>query len=324
MVRGATATLVIVLLVVFSGCLGGGGLATDPAPTPTESPSTTPTSSPTGETATGDVSVDVVEVVDGDTIKVVMPDGARETVRLLGVDTPEVYGENTPDEFEGVPDTDEGAACLRDAGHDASDFAKDRLSGETVELRFDEKAGERGYYGRLLAYVVVDGAEFNYELLTNGHARFYESSFEERERYERAERDARERGVGLWACATEGSAAGGSDASTDDGFAVTVVADAPGNDNDNLNEEYVTFRNDGDEVLDLSGWTVSDAAGATYTFAEGTELSPGGVLRLHTGSGTDSAEDVYWGRSGAVWNNGGDTITVRDASGGTVLSYTYD
>ncbi|WP_411963402.1 lamin tail domain-containing protein [Haloferax sp. YSMS24] len=322
MVRGATTTLVIVFLVVLAGCLGGGDVASDTTATPIETTTDGATSHAGGD-ATGDVRVDVVEVVDGDTIKVVMPDGARETVRLLGVDTPEVRGENTPDEFEGVPDTDAGRTCLREAGDDASDFAKDRLAGETVELRYDEKAGERGYYGRLLAYVVVDGEEFNYQLLTEGHARFYESSFEERERYERAERDARERGVGVWSCATEGGGSGTSDA-TVDGLSVSVVADAPGNDNDNLDEEYVTLRNDGEEPIDLSGWTISDAVGATYTFAEGTELAAGATMRLYTGSGTDSADERYWGRSSAVWNNGGDTVTVRDETGDVVLSYTYE
>ncbi|WP_424008750.1 lamin tail domain-containing protein [Haloferax denitrificans] len=327
MVRRATATLVVVALAVLAGCLGGAGAdaTTTVEPTTTAAASTTSQSgSPTTAAAAGDVSVEVVEVVDGDTIKVVMPDGARETVRLLGVDTPEVHAENTPDEFEGVPETEAGRACLRAAGENASAYAKSRLADRTVELRYDEKAGERGYYGRLLAYVVVDGAEFNYDLITEGHARLYESSFEERERYERAERDARERGVGLWSCATEGAAAGGADATTDDGLSVSVVADAPGNDNDNLNEEYVTLRNDGDATVDLSGWTVSDAAGATYTFAEGTDLAPGASLTLHTGSGTDTDEDVYWGRGGAVWNNGGDTVTIRDAAGDEVLAYTYE
>ncbi|EMA04564.1 endonuclease [Haloferax mediterranei ATCC 33500] len=285
---------------------------------------TTPQTQSLTPSASGDVTVDVVEVVDGDTIKVVMPNGSRETIRLLGVDTPEVYGENTPDEFEGIPETDAGKACLGAAGDDASAYAKSRLSDETVELRYDEKAGKRGYYGRILAYVVVDGSEFNYDLITDGHARFYDSSFEERERYERAEREAREGGVGLWSCATEGSTASGEDTATDDRLSVSVVADAPGNDNDNLNGEYVTLRNDGDESIDLSGWTISDAAGATYTFATGTKLASGATLTLHTGTGTDTETDVYWGRSGAVWNNGGDTVTVRSSTGTEVLTYTYE
>ncbi|SEK73166.1 lamin tail domain-containing protein [Haloferax larsenii] len=326
MVRRATATLVVVILAVLAGCLGGGIGQTDTTTSTATSATTTPApTTPTerADPAESDVTVEVVEVVDGDTIKVVMPDGARETVRLLGVDTPEVYGSNTPDEFEGVPETEAGEACLREAGHDASDFAKTRLSNRTVGLRYDEKAGERGYYGRVLAYVVVDGTEFNYELLAEGHARFYESSLEERTRYERAERDAREHGVGLWSCATEGGAAEGTTATNEYGLSIDVVADAPGNDNDNLNGEYVTLRNGGTETLDLSGWTVSDAAGASYTFAEGTELPAGETLTLYTGSGTDTETDVYWGRSGAVWNNGGDTVTVTDSSGSTVATYTY-
>ncbi|WP_396612674.1 lamin tail domain-containing protein [Haloferax sp. S1W] len=320
--RRATAILVVAFLAVFAGCLGGGLSQSDattagpttPVPTATESNS---------EPAQSDVSVEVVEVVDGDTIKVVMPDGARETVRLLGVDTPEVYGSNTPDEFEGVPETEAGEACLRDAGHDASDFANARLSNQTVGLRYDEQAGKRGYYGRLLAYVVVDGAEFNYHLLTEGHARFYDSSFEERSRYEAAEREAREQGVGLWTCATENGTADGTTATNEYGLTVSVAADAPGNDNDNLNEEYVTLRNSGTERLDLSGWTLSDAAGASYTFADGTELPAGETLTLYTGSGTDTQNEVYWGRSSAVWNNGGDTVTITNAAGETVVSYTY-
>ncbi|MFC7203627.1 lamin tail domain-containing protein [Haloferax namakaokahaiae] len=326
MVRGTVTTLSVCVLVLLAGCVGSGDIAGGP----TTSPTLSPTDSPSEPTATatvsaqGDITVRVVEVVDGDTIKVVMPDGARETVRLLGVDTPEVYGSNTPDEFEGVPETEEGTGCLREAGYAASDFAKSRLSNRSVELRFDEKAGERGYYGRLLAYVVVDGSEFNYELLTEGHARFYDSSFEERVRYEEAELDARERGDGLWACATDGGSAGGSDATTDDGLSLSVVADAPGNDNENLNGEYVRLVNDGDDAIDLSGWTIADAAGASYTFADGTTLDPGDQLTLYTGSGTDSATERYWGRGGAVWNNGGDTVTLTTSDGQRVLTYSYD
>ncbi|WP_410764696.1 lamin tail domain-containing protein [Haloferax sp. DFSO60] len=322
MASSTVSTLIVCVLIVLAGCVGSGDIAAGPTSTTTDSTATQSTTSTAS--AESDVTVEVVDVVDGDTIKVVMPDGARETVRLLGVDTPEVYGSNTPDEFEGVPDTEDGRACLRDAGYAASDFAKERLSNRTVGLRFDEKAGERGYYGRLLAYVVVDGSEFNYELLTEGHARFYDSSLEERARYEAAELDAREQGVGLWACATEGGASGGSDATTAKGLSVSVVADAPGNDNENLNGEYVRLQNDGDTAFDLSGWTVSDAAGATYTFADGTTLNPGDRLTLYTGSGTDTATERYWGRSGAVWNNGGDTITITTSDGQTALTYSYD
>jgi micrococcal nuclease len=68
---------------------------------------------------------------------------------------------------------------------------------------------------------------------------------------------------------------------------------------------------------------VHDEAGKTYTFADGTTLAPGASITLHTGDGTDTDAHRYWGRDGAVWNNGGDTVTVRDASGDVVAERSY-
>ena len=104
---------------------------------------------------------------------------------------------------------------------------------------------------------------------------------------------------------------------------VDVHADADGNDNENLNDEYVVFENTGDQPLDLSGWTVADDAGHTYTFPSGVTLDSGAQITLHTGSGTDTASDLYWGAESAVWNNAGDTIIVRTDSGRIVLEEDY-
>ena len=319
-------TLVALLLVVASGCLGGTPGA-DAGPTESAATATPATgSTATAAPVEGD-DVRVTEVVDGDTIKVAYPNGTRETIRLLGVDTPEVYGENTPDEFEGLPETTAGAACLGRAGEDASAYAKDRLAGESVTLVFDEQSDRRGYYGRLLAYVYVDGESFNYALLREGHARVYESTFTERERYEEMEVTAREARRGLWSC-IEGDVTSTETTALADGgegpLAIdTIHADAAGNDNENLNDEYVVFRNVGEERLDLSGWTVTDEADHTYTVPEEATLDPGATLTLRTGSGTDGESTLYWGASGAIWNNGGDVVTVRDASGSIVVRRSY-
>jgi competence protein ComEC len=120
--------------------------------------------------------------------------------------------------------------------------------------------------------------------------------------------------------ATDGGTETGSGALS----VVGVNADAEGDDRENLNDEYVVFENTGTGVLDLSGWTVMDAAGASYTFPEGTTLAAGVELRLHTGSGTDSETDVYWGSGSPIWNNGGDTVIVTNAQGDTVLEDTYE
>ncbi|MFB6255453.1 MAG: thermonuclease family protein [Haloplanus sp.] len=183
--RRDAALVSLCLLAVGAGCLGVG----------------VDTVGPSTPTPGSEVIVRVTGVVDGDTVDVRFPDGRADTVRLLGVDTPEVHIENDPVEFEGVPDTDAGRSCLRRQGERASAFAIDRLADRRVTLRFDAAAGRRGGYDRLLAYVVVDGDSFNAALLERGHARLYDSSFRERGRYARLERKAREAGRGVWSCA---------------------------------------------------------------------------------------------------------------------------
>ncbi|ELZ26433.1 micrococcal nuclease-like nuclease [Halogeometricum pallidum JCM 14848] len=317
----------IAVVLVLGGCLGVGPSAPEPTGTvqTPKTPDATPSSTFEGATpAEPGVRVTVTEVVDGDTVKIRYANGSRDTVRLLGVDTPEVYGSNTPGEYEGVPDTGAGAACLDAAGENASAYAKARLSGERVRLVFDDTADRRGYYDRLLAYVYVDGDSFNYALVESGRARLYESTFTERERYRAAEADARSARRGLWSCVDPSTPDASPGSVTDAEIAVAEIhADAAGNDNENPNDEYVVFRNEGEEAVDLSGWSVVDAAGNDYTFPSGTRLEPGAELTLRTGTGDDGGGTVYWGRGSAVWNNGGDTIRLRDDDGAVVLERPY-
>ena len=92
----------------------------------------------------------VTAVFDGDTIQVAWG-GRRETVRLLGVDTPETVHPDRPVE------------CF---GPEASDYTKQRLLNRHVSLTFDRERRDR--YGRLLAFVAVDGESVNDELLDPG------------------------------------------------------------------------------------------------------------------------------------------------------------
>ncbi|RLM48096.1 MBL fold metallo-hydrolase [Haloarcula sp. Atlit-47R] len=102
-----------------------------------------------------------------------------------------------------------------------------------------------------------------------------------------------------------------------------IRADAAGDDRDNLNDEYVVFRNAGAAPLSIGGWTVADESGRTYAFPEGVTLGPDETVTLHTGSGTDTATDLYWGSERPIWNNGGDTVTVTDVDNETVLERSY-
>ncbi len=83
----------------------------------------------------------VVRAVDGDTLEVALDDGATETVRLIGVDTPETVKPDTP------------VQCF---GPQASAFEHRTVEGRRVRLLTGVEP--RDFYGRLLAYVWVVGA----------------------------------------------------------------------------------------------------------------------------------------------------------------------
>ena len=272
-----------------------------------------------------DWTVEVVEVVDGDTLKVEFPDGRVENVRLLGVDTPEVHTGVSPDEFDGVPETEDGRTWLRDWGHEASEWMRQRVADAEVRVETDPEADRRGSYGRLLVYVYVDGANVNEELLERGYARMYDSEFTKRTRFAELEASARSQNAGVWGYTTgAGAASDDGGAIGDAGLAVaTVHADADGPDGDNLNDEYVVLENRGNRTVDLSGYTIRDAANHALTVPDGVTLRPGERLTVFTGRGENTADSLYWGAASPVWNNDGDVVYVETRNGTTVVEYAY-
>jgi micrococcal nuclease len=131
----------------------------------------------------------VVDVLDGDTIVVRRDGGDDETIRMLGVDTPETHHPTQPVE------------CF---GPEASAFTSRHLFGRVVTLEADVEA--RDVYDRRLAYVYVDGDRFNDVLLRRGFARLL--VIEPNRAHARtmldAELAAEQHGRGLWdACAPQ-------------------------------------------------------------------------------------------------------------------------
>lgn len=125
----------------------------------------------------------VVKVVDGDTI-VVEHKGKEERVRLIGVDTPESVH----------PD----ASKNTEEGKTASKFTKSKLEGKEVELEFDVQ--ERDKYGRLLAYVWINGEMYNKVLLKEGYAKVatFPPNVKYVDEFTSLEKEARENKKGLW------------------------------------------------------------------------------------------------------------------------------
>lgn len=143
----------------------------------------------------------VTEVVDGDTVDIRLGT-TTETVRLLGVDTPEVHVENSPEEYQDIPNNTRGRECLEKWGEKASEYAKKTLQGKKVQFKTDPKSDTRGSYGRLLGYIYINGTNFNHQLVEKGYARVYESGFSQQERFLEAQQNAKKNIKGLWTCRT--------------------------------------------------------------------------------------------------------------------------
>jgi micrococcal nuclease len=124
----------------------------------------------------------VVEVLDGDTIRVARGDDT-DTVRLLGINTPETHHPTKPVE------------CF---GPEAAAYTEAHLRGRSVQLEADIEGRDR--YDRRLAYVIVDGDRFNDELVRRGYARLL--VIEPNHAHARAmlqeELDAKRAGRGQW------------------------------------------------------------------------------------------------------------------------------
>ena len=132
--------------------------------------------------------VEVIRHVDGDTVGVQIanpPEGLseRETIRLIGVDTPEtVHPTRQVEQF----------------GREASEYTRQQLFGKQVFLVFDWDLRDR--YGRLLAYIyTAPGQCYNLRVIQEGYGHAYTSfPFQFMEEFREAERAARSAKRGLW------------------------------------------------------------------------------------------------------------------------------
>ena len=121
----------------------------------------------------------VVAVLDGDTIII---DGG-EKVRYAGLNTPETHHPDKLPEY---------------CGQEAFEANRRLVAGKTVRLEFDER--RRDKYGRLLAYVYVDGLFVNAELIRQGYAQVstYKDNQRHHDDFARLQQDAIAARRGMW------------------------------------------------------------------------------------------------------------------------------
>ncbi len=165
-------------------------------------PSTT--GAPATELPTQGTGVEVVEVLDGDTVLVRLDDGTIDTVRLIGINTPE---------------RDECYAA------EATVALRDLVLGRRVGLTVD--ATDRNIYDRLLRYIWVGDTHVNEQLVAGGYAiaRRYPPDTAYADTFDTAQATARAGSVGMWAQDACGPATAAQVDITD------LVWDPPGSDN---------------------------------------------------------------------------------------------
>lgn len=241
---------------------------------------------PDGPTDQDAQTATVSAVLDGDTIRL----NNGQVVRYFGLNTPE----------RGQPFADQ-----------ATRYNEQLVLGKQV--RVVAARPEPDSYQRLLAYVYADDRLVNARLISAGWAHvFILDPFDRAEEWLRLQRDAQAGDRGMWQ-AVEGP------------LKITLVrADAPGNDLDNPNGEYVRLCNVSPQPLDLTGFAVENAHNNRYVFPTG-RLQPGYTALLLSGPGSTSVRNgewrFHWG-NGPVWNNSGDTAFLFDPSGKQIDSYT--
>ncbi|ETA06160.1 MULTISPECIES: thermonuclease family protein [Gordonia] len=174
------AALVVAAVVALSGVV-------DALPAPadlwTRATTVAEPSRPSGDT----MPAVVTRVVDGDTIVVSTDTDPALTVRLLGIDTPEVRKPHTP---------------VQPCGPQASDRTRVLAApGAAVRLEYDPTQDHTDRYGRALAYVWIGDTMLNHTLVAEGWARTYVYNHQPGRHADAladAQRDAQAARAGVW------------------------------------------------------------------------------------------------------------------------------
>jgi micrococcal nuclease len=229
-------------------------------------------------------------VIDGDTA--VLEDGRR--IRYLGINAPE-----------------RGEAYFAEA----TAVNRRLTEGRRVRLEPDQVLEDR--YHRLLFYVYVDGEMVNARLIEEGvaHLLVIPPNLRHYDRFVQLQRQARAARRGIWR-----HLAGPLKITSLEG-------NPPGDDRSDPTGEYIRIANVIDEMVEIRGFVLTDRYGHRYTFPA-LSLKPGYSVLLLSGRGIDLTDPrkqivLYWQSEGPIWNNDGDTATLRAPDGALVDVWEY-
>ncbi|RME29099.1 MAG: hypothetical protein D6798_00950, partial [Deltaproteobacteria bacterium] len=237
----------------------------------------------------------VVSVYDGDTLTL----DTGDRVRLKWVNTPELKP-------------------AEDYGVEAREATRALCLGQEATLTYGEV--KRDGYGRLIAGVTCQGQDLSEHLLTLGFAHLFLIPPNDRDVAPllEAQRKAREANRGIWS----------TDRYQGDLHITSFHANAPGDDRDNVNGEYLRVCNISQHEVELAGYRLTDLSGRSFTLPS-VILPPGATVKIHSGVGEnrtspDEQIEIYLGSDGPIWNNTRDRATIYDRHGHVVDSRDHE
>lgn len=243
----------------------------------------------------------IVDVVaDGDTFRFI-EDGTSEyvTVRLLGVNTPEIRGFNNVHRDEDMCGGAEATEVLRSVLQPGSKVQLRALSkesegrGRIQRFAFAWNPLTEQYDIDVQAIIAQSGLAMWFTIKT-------EASLSYQYRVMIAQTQIEKKGI--WNPEYCGPLE-----QPDANVSVIVNWDAAGNDNTNINGEFIIVRNTGDQDVDLTGWLLRDSSlTAWFYFPSGSVLAPNDFRVVHSGigvGGTPNPRDLYMNSETALFPN---------------------
>ncbi len=224
------------------------------------------------------VEVVVERVIDGDTVVV-----KGNSLRLLGINAPE-KGEAQYDR--------------------AKEYLEDLVLNKTVY--YEEGREKRDKYGRLLAYLFIDGENINLKLIKRGFANIYFPSGKDKyySEFKATWEECVEENKNLCKKSKHKCAE------------CILLSEF------DYMHDRVVFRNLCPFDCNITNWKIHDEGRKKFVFPD-FELDSQEYVEIIVGEGKDDKDTLYWTKESYVWTRKGDTLFLRDKEGKLVFWKSY-
>lgn len=107
---------------------------------------------------------------------------------------------------------------------------------------------------------------------------------------------------------------------TPDIYIEDIVYDPSG---DPVQDEYLEIHNASNDDIDMTGWFIKAETGEKYDFPDNFTLQDGRRVKVWTGTGSDTASNLYWGSTEEIWVDHGNCAYLRDDNSTIIDKYCY-